>query len=91
MLLITSFAVIETTIALRHRHLKAQRWWLVAAAVVFLAAFGIWLPSRTGGPWCDPDSLLQGHAAWHLLDAGSVACVFAFYRSEHGVAPSARA
>lgn len=34
----------------------------VAAVVVFAA-------SRTGGPWCRPDSLLQGHALWHGLTA----------------------
>ena len=27
--------------------------------------------SRTGGPLCRPKSLLQGHAAWHLLSAFS--------------------
>ena len=25
--------------------------------------------SRTGGLWCDPDSVLQGHAIWHGLAA----------------------
>jgi hypothetical protein len=56
--------------------------WLVAAAVLFLTAWGVWIPSHTGGLLCDPDSLLQGHAAWHLLDAGAVACIYQFYRSE---------
>lgn len=28
--------------------------------------------SRTGRPWCRPDSLLQGHAVWHLLSAASI-------------------
>ncbi len=31
-------------------------------------------PGRTASPWCDPDSLLQGHAAWHLLGAAALAC-----------------
>ncbi len=31
------------------------------------AAFN--LLGRTGGPLCDPDSLLQGHALWHVLTA----------------------
>ena len=25
--------------------------------------------SATGGPWCNPDSVLQGHAVWHLSAA----------------------
>jgi hypothetical protein len=29
--------------------------------------------SRTGGPLCRPRSLLQGHAAWHVLSAASLA------------------
>jgi drug/metabolite transporter (DMT)-like permease len=29
--------------------------------------------TRTDGPACRPDSLLQGHAAWHVLSATSVA------------------
>lgn len=28
--------------------------------------------SATGGPWCNPDTLLQGHALWHLAAAGAV-------------------
>jgi hypothetical protein len=31
-----------------------------------------WALGRTGGPWCRPQSLLQAHAAWHLL-AGAAA------------------
>lgn len=41
------------------------RWVLlgaVAAAVINVAG-------RTGGPLCDPESLLQGHAAWHIATA----------------------
>jgi hypothetical protein len=32
-----------------------------------------WWLGRTGGPLCDPDSPLQGHAAWHLLTAFALA------------------
>jgi len=31
-----------------------------------------WWAGRTGSPWCDPDSLLQAHAAWHLLGAAAL-------------------
>jgi hypothetical protein len=33
-----------------------------------------WWAGRTASPWCDPDSLLQAHAAWHLLGAAALAC-----------------
>ncbi|HEY7605217.1 MAG TPA: hypothetical protein VID07_00410 [Actinomycetes bacterium] len=32
-----------------------------------------WWAGRTASPWCDPDSLLQPHAAWHLLTAAALA------------------
>ena len=44
----------------------------VALAATAAGAACGWL-GRTGGPLCDPDSLLQGHAAWHLLTAISLA------------------
>ncbi len=28
--------------------------------------------SRTGGTWCRPDALLQGHALWHLISAAAL-------------------
>ena len=88
--LIATLTGLEAAIALRRPSLSGRRGWLVAAAAAFLVAFAIWLPSRTGGPWCDPDSLLQGHAAWHLLCAVSVACIYAFYRSERDAALDGR-
>jgi len=75
------FTLAATEVAIGSE-LSGRRAWLVAATCAFLLAFGTWLPSRTGGAWCDPDSLLQGHAVWHLLCAVAVACIFAFYRSE---------
>lgn len=37
--------------------------------VVGAAAVAVYTASRTGGPLCRPDSLVQGHAAWHVLTA----------------------
>lgn len=44
-------------------------------------AFGIWILDQQGLV-CAPHSLLQGHAAWHLLGAASLWLSFAYYRSE---------
>ena len=63
----------ETTIVFRHG---------VVALVAMLVAFTIWLLSNAG--WCDPHSLLQGHAAWHLLCAASAYWLFRMYASERG-------
>ena len=55
--------------------------WAPRRRTAYLAAVGAtaagaacWWAGRTASPWCDPDSLLQGHAAWHLLGAAALAC-----------------
>jgi hypothetical protein len=44
-------------------------------------AFAIWILDQTRTV-CVPESLWQGHAAWHLLGAVAVAFSHAYYRSE---------
>jgi hypothetical protein len=44
-------------------------------------AFGIWILDNTR-TLCMPDSLLQGHAAWHLLGAIAVYFNYRYYCSE---------
>lgn len=61
----------------RRRH--DQR--LLSTAVVLLGIGAVLAAlGRTGAPWCRPESLLQPHAAWHLLAAASVG----FYASAVG-------
>jgi hypothetical protein len=52
----------------RRRHKPTAR-----AGLLLLAAAGVNLLSRTGGPWCRPGSVLQGHALWHVLTAAAMA------------------
>ena len=49
-------------------------------------AFAIWNASQHG--LCDPDSLVQGHAAWHLLCALSAYLLFRLWASETRGAPT---
>ena len=51
-----------------------------AALGSMLVAFGIWIVSQHG--LCDPHSLLQGHAAWHILCATSAYFLYRLYASE---------
>jgi hypothetical protein len=51
----------------RRRTAYRLAWAAAAAGAV------CWWAGRTQSPWCDPDSLLQGHAAWHLLTAAALA------------------
>ncbi len=53
-----------------------------AALASMLVAFAIWNLSQHG--WCDPDSLVQGHAVWHLLGALAAYLLFRLYASERG-------
>ncbi|PKH40991.1 Ceramidase [Nocardioides alpinus] len=61
----------ETVIVFRHG---------VIALAAMLVAFTIWLLSNAG--WCDPTSIWQGHAAWHLLCAVAAYWLFRLYESE---------
>lgn len=54
--------------------------WGAASLATILVAFAIWNVTKT--LWCDPDSWLQGHAAWHVLDAVSAVLLFTFWASE---------
>ena len=48
---------------------------------LLLAGGGVcWALGRSGGPWCRPGSLLQAHAAWHLLAA---CAIFLWLRRGH--------
>lgn len=79
--LVAVFCLVE--LAVRLRAPAGGRYaWLGLAAAAFALAFAVWLPSHTGGPLCAPGSLLQGHAAWHLLSSVAVGAIYLFYRSE---------
>ena len=43
------------------------------AALAAAAGAACWWAGRSDGPWCDPNSPLQAHAAWHLLAAAALA------------------
>lgn len=61
---------------------RMENRYLVWAIATFSAAYACLLVSSNAGPWCEPTSLWQGHAAWHLLAAGSTAFVYLYGRSE---------
>ncbi len=47
--------------------------WFVAIVVVLSIAGIVNVLGRTDAPLCDPDSLYQGHAVWHVLTAAAFA------------------
>jgi hypothetical protein len=62
--------------------------WGAAALVTLLVAFTLWNLTKTA--WCDPHSLVQGHAAWHLLDAVAAYLLFRLWASEDHAAVARR-
>lgn len=59
---------------------RTELRWGAGALGAILLAFAIWNVTKTH--WCDPHSLLQGHAAWHLLGALSAYLLFRLWASE---------
>ena len=59
--------------------------WIQYAFGTLAAAFLVWNLSKDAGPLCDPGSLLQGHAIWHLLCAVSAYCLYRYWCSATAV------
>lgn len=55
--------------------------WGIGSVATLLVAFAIWSAGKDDGPLCEPHSLLQPHAVWHLLDALAAWLLFRFYAS----------
>lgn len=79
---ITITVVVEALNSFVRKLAHEQKYGLYSLASIVLA-FIIWQNWLDGSPLCDPGSLIQGHAMWHLLDALSVYFLFRFYVSEH--------
>jgi len=62
------------------RGARIQRSYVYVSLGALLTAFAIWNASKT---WlCDPHSLVQGHAIWHLLCAVAAYFLYRYYASE---------
>lgn len=67
----------------RYRIRRSRPRYLGCALASFAVGWGIWRLSDTGGPLCEPTTLLQGHAAWHFFTALTVLFLSLYFRSEH--------
>jgi hypothetical protein len=65
---------------LRRRPVIRVRWFIVGLST-FALAYGIWILDNSRLV-CSPESLLQGHAVWHIMGAVAVLCLFFYYASE---------
>ena len=57
--------------------------WFFLGMFSYFAAFTIWLQGYPETTFCKPDSVMQPHAAWHLLTAFSTWCFFEFFKTEY--------
>jgi len=73
--------VIEVVLRTRSRGTRLDLRWGIASVAMLLVAFAIWNTGKDGGVLCDPHSLLQPHAVWHLLDAVAAWLLFRYYAS----------
>lgn len=80
-LLLLAGLAIEMVLRTRAAHPRLDLRWGFASVATLLAAFAIWNSGKDGGPLCDPHSLLQPHAAWHILDAVAAWLLFRYYAS----------
>lgn len=77
------WGAIGLEVALLRRRSPVQDVWFGLASVAVLGfAFSVWTTGQTGHPWCDPDTLLQQHAAWHVLCAVAAYLLFRHYAAE---------
>ncbi|CAF0798204.1 unnamed protein product [Adineta ricciae] len=75
--------IINEILIIFYQHSNIRKRWGIATLVAFSMSFLIWNFSKDNGLLCDPDSLIQGHAAWHLLDALALYFLFRYYVSEN--------
>jgi hypothetical protein len=78
--LLVSAISIEVVLWRRAAPTRTKLRWGAGAVAAMAVAFVIW--NLAQGPWCAPTSWVQGHAAWHLLDAGAAYLLFRLYASE---------
>lgn len=76
--LLVTATVLEVRLWRRDRATDLR--WGIAVIGSMALAFALWNLSQHR--WCDPHSLLQGHAAWHLLCALAGWCLAQLYASE---------
>lgn len=60
---------------------EIKRRWFNTGLLLFAVAYGIWILDNNG-TFCTADSLLQGHAIWHISGAVSSGMLYLYYFSE---------
>ena len=67
---------------IRRRSPRQDVWFGVASLATLTLAFMIWTTGQRDHAWCNPDTLLQQHGAWHVLCAVAAYLLFRHYAAE---------
>ena len=70
------------------KQVRFDNKWVFFTALSFFTAFGIWNLSLDNRPFYNPNTLFQGHAAWHILCAVAAWTIYKYYCSERSVEES---
>lgn len=62
--------------------------WFFLGVGSFLSAYAIWLRGTADSAVCNPDSLVQAHAIWHILCAVATFAFFLFLRTQRRLEPA---
>ena len=65
----------------KHQSNKRYFPWYWLGIVFYMTAFVIWLQGYPNQPLCNPDSLIQPHAIWHILSSCATLSFFFFFRT----------
>ena len=65
----------------KHKTNKRYFPWYWLGILFYMSAFAIWLQGYPEQPLCNPDSIFQPHAIWHLLSACATLSFFFFFRT----------
>jgi hypothetical protein len=79
-LVLVAGLVIEIIARKTRKVIVKTKWWNIGFAL-FATAFVIWIVDKQK-IICEPHSILQGHAVWHLLGAIAMLMLYVYYASE---------
>jgi hypothetical protein len=79
---IIAFLALEWTITHTNRLMHFLHLGLACLVIGYI----LLLLTKTGALFCDPDSIWQGHAVWHVFSAVSTLCVYIYFFTEEEVA-----
>lgn len=85
--LAVAVVVLEVVLA-RDPRRRLPHAWLWAALALYVIGAALWVLSASGGPWCRPDAVVQGHALWHVAAAGAVALLYRYLAGDDAHPPT---